>query len=224
MDFQKQLYEDINERTGLECRMAEKIKDYDLKDHIAQLEAYHIKGNNDFMAYPLKDVDEDFVTDLLYRYLQDVKQRVKAGEFGRANSATLLRKCIRLTDIDNIIVDLQKKSNNLLLNAGRLKLKLQQEAKQKEVRARINKLAHNPLEFRANEAKKRSNSICLKAEGLFSKEYEFEELHRILKNPNLEGGPRPDSGGKNRGKLVKKIPRKHGGQGANPEPTIDTQS
>jgi len=40
--------------------MAAKIFDYDLKAHLEQLTAYHLKGN-DFMAYPLKDVEEDFV-------------------------------------------------------------------------------------------------------------------------------------------------------------------
>lgn len=36
-------------------KMASQIFDYDLKDHLAQLEAYHIKGN-DFQPFPLKDV------------------------------------------------------------------------------------------------------------------------------------------------------------------------
>lgn len=55
MQFQKKVYDDFNERTRLECKMAAKIFDYDLKSHLEQLEAYHIKGN-DFQPVPLKDV------------------------------------------------------------------------------------------------------------------------------------------------------------------------
>lgn len=55
MAFQKKVYDDFNERTRLECKMAAKIFDYDLKAHLEQLEAYHIKGG-DFMPYALKDV------------------------------------------------------------------------------------------------------------------------------------------------------------------------
>ena len=75
MNFQKKVYDDFNERTRLECKMAAKIFDYDLKSHLEQLEAHDIKGN-DFMPFPIvKDVQQDFVQDLLYRYLQDIKHR-----------------------------------------------------------------------------------------------------------------------------------------------------
>lgn len=128
MTFQKKVYDDFNERTRLECKMAAKIFDYDLKSHLEQLEAYHIKGN-DFMPYALKDVQQDFVQDLLYRYLQDIKHRQKAGEFGRATAATLLRKCTKLDDIEVMIEDLQKKSDDLLSNAEKMALKLAEEAR-----------------------------------------------------------------------------------------------
>ena len=106
MNFQKKVYDDFNERTRLECKMAAKIFDYDLKSHLEQLEAHDIKGN-DFMPFPIvKDVQQDFVQDLLYRYLQDIKHRQKAGEFGRATSAVLLRKCTKLDDIEIMIEDL----------------------------------------------------------------------------------------------------------------------
>ena len=93
--------------------MAAKIFDYDLKAHLEQLEAHHIKGN-DFQPFPLKEVQLDLMKDLLYRYLQDIKHRQKAGEFGRATAATLLRKCVKLDDIEVMIEELQRKSNDLL--------------------------------------------------------------------------------------------------------------
>jgi len=39
---------------------------------------------------------------------------MKAGEFGRANATALLRKCIKLGDIEYIIEDCLAKSNDLL--------------------------------------------------------------------------------------------------------------
>ena len=45
--------------------MAAKIFDYDLKAHLEQLEAHHIKGN-DFQPFPLKEVQLDLMKDLLY--------------------------------------------------------------------------------------------------------------------------------------------------------------
>jgi len=62
------------------------------------------------------------VHDLLHRYLLDIKTRQKAGEFGRATAAILLRKCVKLNDIELIIEDLQRKSNDLLSNAEKLAL------------------------------------------------------------------------------------------------------
>jgi hypothetical protein len=42
--YQKKVYEDYNERTRLEVKMAAKLFDYDLKSHLEQLETHHIKG------------------------------------------------------------------------------------------------------------------------------------------------------------------------------------
>ena len=128
MQFQKKVYDDFNERTRLECKMAAKIFDYDLKDHLAQLEHHHIK-DNDFQPFPMKDCQLDLVGDLLYRYLQDIKHRQKAGEFGRATAAVLLRKCVKLEDIEIMIEDLQRKSDDLLSNAEKVAAKLAAEAR-----------------------------------------------------------------------------------------------
>ena len=44
----------------MECKMAAKIYDYDLKAHLEALESYKLK-ENDFMPFALKDVQEDFM-------------------------------------------------------------------------------------------------------------------------------------------------------------------
>ena len=65
--------------------------------------------------------------ELLYKYLQDIKHRQKAGEFGKATPAILLRKCTLLSDMDVIIDDLQKKSNELLSDAERMAFELAEQ-------------------------------------------------------------------------------------------------
>jgi len=137
--------------------MAAKIFDYDLKSHLEQLEAYHIKGN-DFQPLPLKDVQHDFVFDLLHKYLQDVKHRMKAGEFGRATAATLLRKCVKLEDIEYMVEDCQAKSNELLSNADKLAEELADKRERKRIEKNIKNLNMNRMEFEPARCFKRKAS------------------------------------------------------------------
>ena len=158
MQFQRKVYDEFNERTRLECKMAAKVFDYDLKAHLEQLQAHHLKGH-DFQPFPLKDVQQDFVKDLLQKYLQDIKHRQKAGEFGRATAATLLRKCIRLDDIEVMIEELQRKSHDLLSAAERQALQLAEQQRQKELAENVQRLANKKLDFRTRKTVKRNKSF-----------------------------------------------------------------
>jgi hypothetical protein len=51
----------------------------------------------------MKNVDFDFVNDLFFRYLQDIKLRKMHGEFGIATPCVTLRKQIKLSEIDNMV-------------------------------------------------------------------------------------------------------------------------
>jgi hypothetical protein len=70
------------------------------------------------------------------------------GEFGRATSCTLLKKCTRLDDIEIMIEDLQKKSNDLLSNAEKMAVRLEEERKQKEISANIKRLTNRKVEYK----------------------------------------------------------------------------
>jgi len=74
--FQKKIFAGFNAQTRVECEKAEKFFDVDLKDHLEQLEAHHITGN-DFQPMPAKTVHfhQDFVQDLMNRYLEDIDHR-----------------------------------------------------------------------------------------------------------------------------------------------------
>lgn len=92
--------------------------------------------------------------DLLYRYLQDIKHRQKAGEFGRATAATLLRKCVKLDDIEVMIEELQRKSNDLLSQAEKHALKIAEEQRIKALQENVNKLVTKKVEFRLKDLKR----------------------------------------------------------------------
>ena len=200
--FQKQAYANANERTRLECKMAAKIFDYDLKSHLEQLEAYHIKGN-DFQPLPLKDVQHDFVFDLLHKYLQDVKHRMKAGEFGRATAATLLRKCVKLEDIEYMVEDCQAKSNELLSNADKLAEELAEKRERKKIEKNIKNLNMNRMEFEPARCFKRKTSWKGRSALL------FEDFAKDGLEDQIRKLGRAKSRKQNRAIMVRKIPKEY---------------
>jgi len=62
----------------------------------------HIHGN-DFAPIPLMEVREDFTKDLKFRYLSDIKTRMNQDEYADAAPSILLRKGVKLGDIDSLI-------------------------------------------------------------------------------------------------------------------------
>lgn len=60
---------------------------------------------NDWDPFPLDDISEgaDFVGDLFTKYMEDIRVRKKECEFGIPPPSVLLRKTIRLNDIDAMI-------------------------------------------------------------------------------------------------------------------------
>ncbi len=84
---------------------------------------------------------------------------MKAGEFGRATAAIQLRKCTKLEDIENIINDLQKKSNDLLSAAEKEALRLAEQARLVQLEKNVKQITSKKLEFNQREALKRNRSF-----------------------------------------------------------------
>ena len=70
----------------------------------------------------------------------------------------MLRKCVRLDEIETMIEDLQKKSNDLLSNAEKMALKLAEEQRQKNIAKNIENLTAKKLDYRPKDAMKRRKS------------------------------------------------------------------
>ena len=62
-------------------------------------------AKNDWDPFPLYDITEgsDFVETLMTRYLDDIRVRKKEAEFGLPPPSVLLRKTVRLSEIDRMI-------------------------------------------------------------------------------------------------------------------------
>lgn len=161
------MYNDFAERTRLEAKMAEQLADCDLASHLEQLEAHDIKGN-DFYPIQPKDVQQDFVNDLLFRYLQELKHRMKAAAFGQASTAALLRKGIKLTDMDEVVKDCQAKCADLLTSADKLAENLRAKQRQEDIERNIKKLTQRKLEVDPYKMRKRRRSWKGTAEPLLS--------------------------------------------------------
>ena len=83
---------------------------------MSDLKKMELRGN-DFQTAPKKKVDVDFVEDLNYKYLQDLKLRKVQTEFGRATPCVTLRKAVKLGEIDDLVNDCQVASDTILRDA-----------------------------------------------------------------------------------------------------------
>ena len=104
MIHQKVLYETTTESTRQACIKASKIEDIDLKEHLADLNHRRL-ATNDWDPFPLYDISEgsDFTETLMKKYLEDIRVRKKEAEFGLPPPSVLLRKTVRLSEIDRMI-------------------------------------------------------------------------------------------------------------------------
>ena len=83
-------------------------------------------AKNDWDPFPLYDMAEgsDFVTSLFTRYLDDIRVRKKVAEFGIPPPSVLLRKTVRLSEIDLMIEEVQEKSIGIATSAEEMAEKL----------------------------------------------------------------------------------------------------
>ena len=62
-------------------------------------------AKNDWDPFPLLSISDgsDFTDSLMSRYLDDIRIRKKEAEFGLPPPSVLLRKTVRLSEIDRMI-------------------------------------------------------------------------------------------------------------------------
>lgn len=113
--FQKNFYNKITDETRERLKLARGNMDQDLNDHLLDLDKRNMK-QGDWDVFPMPDITEgcDFVTDLFYSYFEDLRVRKKVQEYGSPPTSVLLRKNVRLGDIDLLIDELSKTTVDLV--------------------------------------------------------------------------------------------------------------
>ena len=114
MEFQQNFYEKITDQTRGKLKEARSNMDVDLNDHLLDLDKKNIK-QGDWDVFPMPDISAgcDFVTDLLYCYFEDLRVRKKLQDYGDPPTSVVLRKNVRLGDIDHLIDDISSKTVDL---------------------------------------------------------------------------------------------------------------
>ena len=131
-----------------------------MEEHKKDLEKRTISKKNDgWSVFALTNITEgcDFVSNLLQRYLDDLRIRSRDEEFDSLPSV-LLRKSIKLKTIDDIIDDLSEKTITLKNEAEAHAKRIAEELRLKEIADNIRRLEKRRLEFNHRSAYKRQHS------------------------------------------------------------------
>jgi len=100
------------------------------------------KEGTDWNVFAMTNISEgcDFVTDLLQKYLDDIRVRSRDENFGKPLPSVLLRKTIKLSTIDDIIDDLSVKTISLKDEAEAHAKKIAEERRKQELADNIRRL------------------------------------------------------------------------------------
>ena len=158
-------------------------KDIDLEQHMALLLESDLL-ESEYQVKPILNIQpgSDFITDLLERYLEDIRVREKEANFGEPSASTLLRKGVTLKEIDEIIENLQSKAVDLISNADKLSKKLAKEKALKEKQEIMKKLLKKKLEFPHKLAYKRQHSFKGRIHRYLVPPYDQEDFKMKMDN------------------------------------------
>jgi hypothetical protein len=157
---QRLIHEETTARVQELCLEARSSEDIDIKEHLQDL-LYRNMVKNDWEPFPLFDMTEglDLVQPLFEKYLEDLHARKKEAEFGSPPPAVLLRKTVRLQEIDVMIEELQLKAIGLAKSAGEQEAILAEEKRLQGVRDTIKRFHTKKIEFQPRAVYQRSLSF-----------------------------------------------------------------
>ena len=102
-----------------------------MKDHLDALDKRELKTTG-WLTKPLDNVEHDFVTPLQQMYLTDLKERIANNDDEDFGFAANIRKCVRVTDAEELINNQYSKINSLKDEAKNIEGKLEKERSQRE--------------------------------------------------------------------------------------------
>lgn len=147
------------------------------------------------------------MSDLIKRYIQNLSMQLKNDATDDKPASVHLRKEVTLDEIDDIIMEVQGESDILLAEAEKAAATLAEEARQKEIRDTIHKLATKRLEFKHRQTFKRQSSFKFRDhEPLLATHDEREEFKERVANPEP---PRTKSRDVNRTEMQRPLEYEH---------------
>lgn len=131
--------------------------DVEMVKHLDTLNKADLKTTG-WTTTPLDNVDHDFVTKLLDRYLKDLEKRIDKQENETSTIAEQLRKSVQIFDSEDLVNVQYDRISSLKEEAARKEHELELERIRKEHEAKVKRLANERVDFRKQKGFKRSNS------------------------------------------------------------------
>mmetsp|Transcript_13179 Transcript_13179/g.17911 ORF Transcript_13179/g.17911 Transcript_13179/m.17911 type:complete len:203 (+) Transcript_13179:1587-2195(+) len=131
--------------------------DKEMNKHLDMLDRADLKTTG-WTTEPLENVDHDFVTPLLNRYLEDLNKRIEHNKKKDAGFAASLRKTVQVTDAEDLVNINFNKIATLKEESDKKEHELELERIRTEHNRKVRKLVGEKVEFARSRAFKRQNS------------------------------------------------------------------
>lgn len=130
------------------------VPDKEMQNHLDLLDRADLKTTG-WTTEPLENVDHDFVTPLLNRYLEDLQTRIKRNEKKDAGFAANLRKTVQVIDAEDLVNLNYQKISNLKEEADRKEHELELERIRTEHNRKVRRIIGEKVDFNKHRAFKR---------------------------------------------------------------------
>jgi hypothetical protein len=120
-------------------RLAKDAKDVELEQHYKDLDNFGLKSSG-WTQEPLENVQNDFVSALLDNYLKDLEKRKQASVGESAKHVDILRKCVDLHSMTEIISVQYDKIGGLKRDADAVQSSLENEKRVAEHKKKVAQL------------------------------------------------------------------------------------
>ena len=128
-----------------------------MQDHIDELDKKELKSTG-WTTTPLNNVDHDFVTNLIARYIDDVKTKMALYSSEKASFCQNLRKNIKIGDVEELVDSEFKKIAYLKEQADIKERELEKARIRAEHNKKVKKLINDKVDFKKVKVFKRQNS------------------------------------------------------------------
>lgn len=129
----------------------------ELDEHIKALDNFGLRSAG-WLVEPLKNVENDYVSELCNNYLKDLEQRKLAQMSPDAQFSGFLRKTVKMDEVQNVVTHQYKKIGGLKSKNEEKQAELEAAKKKNEHIKKINIMCNQRIEFKKDKALKRQNS------------------------------------------------------------------